>query len=74
MVYSSGTTGRPKGIKKQFEGNRIDLANPFLKVLCANMCGMNAETTYLSPAPLYHAAPLRFNMMAIVLGGTSRAG
>ena len=35
------------------------------------MCGMNADSTYLSPAPLYHAAPLRFNMMAIVLGGTS---
>ena len=32
---------------------------------------MNADSTYLSPAPLYHAAPLRFNMMAIVLGGTS---
>ena len=35
------------------------------------MCGMNADSIYLSPAPLYHAAPLRFNMMAITLGGTS---
>ncbi|MCW2354023.1 MULTISPECIES: acyl-CoA synthetase [Bradyrhizobium] len=71
MLYSSGTTGRPKGIKKEFEGNRIDVPNPFLRILTADMCGMNADSIYLSPAPLYHAAPLRFNMMATVLGGTS---
>jgi long-chain acyl-CoA synthetase len=71
MLYSSGTTGRPKGVKKEFEGKPIDWPNPFLLTLCANMCGMGSETTYLSPAPLYHAAPLRFNMMATVLGGTS---
>jgi long-chain acyl-CoA synthetase len=32
---------------------------------------MASDSIYLSPAPLYHAAPLRFNMMAITLGGTS---
>jgi len=71
MLYSSGTTGRPKGIKKEFEGKPIDAPNPFLKVLCADMCGMGANSIYLSPAPLYHAAPLRFNMMVTALGGTS---
>src|ERR1700722_2158377 len=71
MLYSSGTTGRPKGIKREAARNPIDLPNPFLKTLCAEMCGMNSDSVYLSPAPLYHAAPLRFNMMAITLGATS---
>ena len=71
MLYSSGTTGRPKGIKRASDHNPIELPNPFLKILCADMCGMNSDSIYLSPAPLYHAAPLRFNMMAITLGGTS---
>jgi long-chain acyl-CoA synthetase len=71
MLYSSGTTGRPKGIKRESENNPIELPNPFLKILCAGMCGMTSDSIYLSPAPLYHAAPLRFNMMAITLGGTS---
>jgi len=71
MLYSSGTTGRPKGIKRENERKPIDLPNPLLKILCADMCEMNSDSIYLSPAPLYHAAPLRFNMMAITLGGTS---
>jgi acyl-CoA synthetase (AMP-forming)/AMP-acid ligase II len=44
MLYSSGTTGRPKGIKRQSESKPIDVPNPFLKVLCADMCGMNADS------------------------------
>ncbi|MFL6793269.1 MAG: acyl-CoA synthetase [Bradyrhizobium sp.] len=71
MLYSSGTTGQPKGIKRENEKKPVGVPNPFLKILCADMCGMNSDSIYLSPAPLYHAAPLRFNMMAITFGGTS---
>lgn len=71
MLYSSGTTGRPKGIKRQSTNDPIETPNAFLRFLCADMCGMAQDTIYLSPAPLYHAAPLRFNMMVGVLGGTS---
>jgi long-chain acyl-CoA synthetase len=71
MLYSSGTTGRPKGIKKPFEGNPIDAASPFVLSVWGKMCGMGGDSIYLSPAPLYHAAPLRFNMAQATLGGTS---
>jgi acyl-CoA synthetase (AMP-forming)/AMP-acid ligase II len=42
-----------------------------MRMICAELCGMGEDSIYLSPAPLYHAAPLRFNMAAIALGGTS---
>ncbi len=71
MLYSSGTTGRPKGIKRQAAPAPIDVPNPLMMLLCAKMCGMSQESTYLSPAPLYHAAPLRFSMMSAALGGTA---
>ena len=71
MLYSSGTTGRPKGIKRPLEALPIDQPHPRLRVLCCDMCGMSPDTVYLSPAPLYHAAPLRFTFMSGYLGGTT---
>ena len=70
MLYSSGTTGRPKGVKVPLpEEQAIDAANS-LVMLASAAFGINADSVYLSPAPLYHAAPLRWSMTIQRLGGT----
>ena len=72
LLYSSGTTGRPKGVTRVFDKAPVETVIPALMtVLCQNMAGMDSDTIYLSPVPLYHAAPLRTSMMAVMLGGCS---
>lgn len=70
MLYSSGTTGRPKGIALPFETDDI-LVPDTLTQMAAGLFGINDQTIYLSPAPLYHAAPLRWTMAVHRLGGTA---
>ena len=70
MLYSSGTTGRPKGVKIPLpEDPAIDQANALLG-LTMTAFGIKPDSVYLSPAPLYHAAPLRWSMTIQKLGGT----
>ena len=70
MLYSSGTTGKPKGIKRPLQGLPFGTREPVFNLI-AGLYGLGEDTVYLSPAPLYHAAPLRFNMAVTGLGGTS---
>jgi len=69
MLYSSGTTGRPKGIKRPLPERQIDEPDPTGRGV-SGAFGMSADTVYLSPAPLYHAAPLAFTAGVQALGGT----
>jgi long-chain acyl-CoA synthetase len=69
MMFSSGTTGRPKGIRHP----RVDVhpadAPPHLGRY-TDLFGFTPDTVYLSPAPTYHTAPFRFVLAILQLGGT----
>ncbi|WP_419320383.1 acyl-CoA synthetase [Caulobacter sp. ErkDOM-E] len=69
MLYSSGTTGRPKGVKPALNGGPIEQPNA-LQMMAQGLFGFSGDSVYLSPAPLYHAAPLRWCMSVHKLGGT----
>ena len=69
MLYSSGTTGKPKGVLHGLTetpfGEEADAAKAMF-----DHFGLSADSTYLNPAPLYHAAPLRWSMSVVRRGGT----
>jgi acyl-CoA synthetase (AMP-forming)/AMP-acid ligase II len=70
MLYSSGTTGRPKGIKKPITGEPLGTPGSSVDLL-GTLYGITGAAVYLSPAPLYHSAPLRFNMGILRKGATT---
>jgi long-chain acyl-CoA synthetase len=70
MFYSSGTTGRPKGIKPPRTDEPFGSGGGPMIMLIQHLFGFSADTTYLCPAPLYHAAPLGWATSVQRIGGT----
>ena len=70
MLYSSGTTGRPKGVCTLLEYEPLGTPKPSFQLL-GHLYGLSADAIYLSPAPLYHAAPLRFTLSFLRMGATA---
>jgi long-chain acyl-CoA synthetase len=74
MLYSSGTTGRPKGVRKQLPGTPFGDPSSIPVQLAQGLArlggGLGPGSVYLSPAPLYHSAPLVYSMSMHRLGAT----
>ena len=70
MLYSSGTTGKPKGVKHALPVEPFGTNVSPLVMLGKALYAFDPDMIYLSPAPLYHAAPLRWSMAVHQIGGT----
>jgi long-chain acyl-CoA synthetase len=70
MLYSSGTTGRPKGILRQLPDIHPADAISLMQFV-RNMFRFREGMRYLSPAPLYHSAPQASVSLTMREGGVS---
>ena len=70
MLYSSGTTGRPKGIVRQLSGSAPGTNAPLFSFL-GNLWRYRDNMVYLSPAPLYHSAPQAAVSLTLRRGATA---
>src|SRR5215470_616846 len=72
MLYSSGTTGRPKGVRKHLPGTAFGAPQAVPVQVAQGIAaeGFGPGSVYLSPAPLYHSAPLVYSMTMHRVGAT----
>jgi long-chain acyl-CoA synthetase len=70
MLYSSGTTGRPKGIKNALPDGAVSTIPPVMAFM-SKMYRFDENTVFLTPTPVYHASGLRYGMVAGHAGGTN---
>jgi acyl-CoA synthetase (AMP-forming)/AMP-acid ligase II len=72
MLYSSGTTGRPKAVRRPLpEDGQGSWAQKVLEYSLARRYDMTPSSVYLSPAPLYHAAGINYTMAVHRVGAAS---
>ncbi len=72
MLYSSGTTGRPKAVRRPLpEDGQGSWAQKVLEYSLAQRYDMTPSSVYLSPAPLYHAAGVNYTMAVHRVGAAS---
>ncbi len=71
MMYSSGTTGFPKGVMRPLPGLEPSRPLPIYAMVAAVVYKMREGLTLLQPGPLYHAGPQSSTALSLRLGGTS---
>ncbi len=66
LMYTSGTTGRPKGIDRA-----VDPSTAHLTLLgIANLWGFDATDVHLVAGPLYHTAPASYAQVHLLIGAS----
>jgi long-chain acyl-CoA synthetase len=72
MLYSSGTTGHPKAVRRPLPiDGKGSWAQKVLEYSLRERYGMTAKSVYLSPSPLYHAAGVNYTTAVHRVGAAS---